>query len=149
MGRPPLEKKQRQLAVALPPETRSHLEEAAAAAGHSLAEEIRRRLTFTIVDQPTHDLLAAVKVLTGLFQIDVGHDWHVTLKGRQTLARAIQEILESGAPKHGSLAVEELFGPLDPPTAAHMLVRRYRQFLKTQEQTDREIRRLNDEGSKS
>ena len=45
MGRPPLEKKQRQLAVALPDDVRKRLEAAAAKVlptGHSLAEEIRR-----------------------------------------------------------------------------------------------------------
>lgn len=80
MGRPPLEKKQQQLPVALPTETRSQLEASAAAAGHSLAEEIRRRIGLTLeaddFDAPTRELAGEIMRLAAEVEMETGATWH-------------------------------------------------------------------------
>lgn len=103
MGRPPLEAKQRQLAVALPPDLRSRLEAASAAAGHSLAEEIRARLVQSFnqdaVDEPTRKLLAAIGRFEGLIRTQSGHAWHAHAGANRTLRHMITARLQRLRPQ--------------------------------------------------
>jgi hypothetical protein len=98
MGRPPLEEKQRQIPVALPSHFRMHLEQAAADAGHSVAEEIRRRLERTFVedaaDQPTRDLLLKVKDLTALVMAQTGRDWYAHSEAWKIFRAAIITLID-------------------------------------------------------
>src|SRR5579859_4871669 len=91
MGRPPLETKLRQIPVALSADSRARLEEAAANAGHSLAEEIRRRLERTFVedatDQPTRDLMLTFDDLNRLVAAQTGYSWY-THPGAWSVLRA-------------------------------------------------------------
>jgi hypothetical protein len=127
-----------QLKISLPDGTRAALDEASAKSGNSLAEEIRKRLWLSFeyeeLAEPTRALLRAVKELGASFEPLTGYESSATLKGRRTLALAIQEVLESEALKHGG-AAEDLSGPGDPSTAARMLVRHCRRNLEIQEQT--------------
>ena len=97
MGRPPVENKQRQFAVALPPEYRSQLETAAAAAGHSLAEEIRThlgwRLDLNPVDEPTLELLTAVARMAAGVERETGAAWHAHAGSHIAFRQAILSYL--------------------------------------------------------
>jgi hypothetical protein len=132
--------------------TISALDKASTESGRSVAEEIWERLSWSfeqdVADKPMAELLFAVRELGQLFHSDTGLDWHTTLKGREALALAIKEVLESEAPKQGA-AVEDLFGPLDPTTVAHMLARHYRRFIERRNETERELRGLHKERGKS
>jgi predicted DNA-binding protein len=143
----------KQYKVSLPDELYERLAAAGTKSGRSLSDEIRTRIELSLerdaVEEPMRDLLYAVERLGRLFRLDTGFDWAATLKGRQAMALAITEILEGEAPKHKSLAVEDLFGPLDPTTVAHMLARHYRNFIKTRDETDQELRRIHKERGKS
>jgi hypothetical protein len=98
MGRPPLEIKQRQMAVAMPPHLRERLEQAASAAQHSVAEEIRQRLEQTFdaerLDKPTRDLQFTIKHLAELVRIQTGSDWHVHSDAWQVFRQAISTGLD-------------------------------------------------------
>jgi hypothetical protein len=139
----------RQLKISLPDGTRSALDEASAKSGRSLAEEIRERLAWSFeyegLEKPTRELLYSVKELAALFQLDTGQDWAATLKGRLALGLTIQRFLESGAPKHGG-AAEDLFGPGDPETVSRMMLRHFERYLKTKEETERDLRKLHKVG---
>jgi hypothetical protein len=71
---------QRQIGVALPDEMRDLLENAAKGAGHSIAEEIRKRLERTFeeesIDEDTRNLLNAIKLLAYLILFQTGRSWH-------------------------------------------------------------------------
>ena len=125
-----------QLKISLPDGLRAALDEASAKSGNSLAEEIRKRLWLSFeydqLPEPRRALVEAVKDLCALFGPATGYEWSATLKGRQTLALAIKEVLESEAPKHGG-AAEDLWEPGDPSTAARMLVRYYRRALEREQ----------------
>jgi len=103
MGRPPVEKKLRQLPVALPPEVRSALETVAATAGHSLAEEIRSRLNLTLwldtYDRPTRDLADAVMWIAQEIERQTREKWQSNRKANEALAAALQELLEGLKPR--------------------------------------------------
>lgn len=128
MGRPPLEKKQRQLAVALPDDVRQRLEAAAARSGGSLAEEIRRRLVASFDaeahDADVRDLAEGVMWMAEELKRQAGVSWHSTRKAREALSSAIQTWLEISAPPQ-SPAAEDLFGPDDPPTLGRSIARHY------------------------
>ncbi len=116
MGRPPLEKKQRQLAVALPEETRSHLEKAAAASGQSIAEEIRRRIDTTIaseaIDPVTRELRDGLLNIAALLRSDFAADWHTSWWAHKAFVAAIiQRLAEYQPPERQSAAVNALFDP--------------------------------------
>ena len=153
MGRPPLEKKQRQLAVALPPNLRNWLEAAANVAGHSIAEEIRRRLALTVerdgMDAETRALLEAVGWMADEIRRQSGADWHDFPKATEALAAAIHTWLEIIKPKESSTAASDLFSPDDPPTLGRSIARHYQRFKIEREKTDRELRNLSAKGDKS
>jgi hypothetical protein len=144
MGRPPLEKKQRQLAVALPPNLRSRLEAASAAADHSLAEEIRIRLVRSfdqeVEDKPTRDLAAAVTWLADEVSRQSDLPWYSNPNAQKALAAAIQEQLEITAPPYQG-AASDLFGPGDPPTLGRSIARSYQRLKTEMEKTYQEILR--------
>jgi hypothetical protein len=109
MGRPPLEKKQQQFTVALPPEVRSRLEAAATAAGHSIAEEIRRRIDQTIswetVDPVMRELLRGIENLSARLGADFGpkFNWHNDWQAHHAFAFAVRERLTGYEPQPGEL----------------------------------------------
>ena len=80
MGRPPLQNKQRQIAVALPPDLRERLEKAASASQHSIAMEIRQRLEQTFsaesVDKATRELVFTIEDIAELVRTQTGRGWH-------------------------------------------------------------------------
>jgi hypothetical protein len=130
MGRPPLEKKQRQLTVALPPEVRSRLEAVATASGHSIAEEIRRRIDQTIaweaVDPVTRELLRGIKNLSNQMRTDFGVDWHANPKTHEAFVSAVYERVmayEPPAPKPGAAAFDLGLVEVKPGDSTHLIGR--------------------------
>jgi hypothetical protein len=81
------------MGVALPDDLRKQLEQAAQAAGWSIAEEIRWRVKRTFeedaLDPETRGLLAAIKRLADLVQIQTGHSWYRNLGALVVLQHAI------------------------------------------------------------
>jgi hypothetical protein len=118
MGRPPLKNKQRQIAVALPPDYRERLEQAACAAQHSIAEEIRLRLERTFnserLDPPTRDLLPAIPRLAELVRAQTGLDWHVHLEAWLVFRHAIDARLDRLRPPMTSRPSADRTSPLGP-----------------------------------
>lgn len=123
MGRPPLEKKQRQLPVALPPDLRDQIEAVAKKAGHSIAEEIRKRIAKTMrwdaLDPVTMELLEGLELITNLLKQDFGVEWYVNSRAHEAFVAAVNQRLAEYAPPttvEGSAAVDlGLVGPTDPP----------------------------------
>ncbi len=112
MGRPALENKKRQLAVALPDPQRERLELAAAASQHSIAEEIRRRLAQTLsaerLDAPTRELLLKIEEIAHLVRTQTGHDWYAHLDAWQVFRHAIDARLERMRPLTSASANKQL-----------------------------------------
>jgi hypothetical protein len=83
----------KQLKISLTDDLRRHLEAVSAAAGHSLAEEIRRRLERTLVqdgsDPETAELLAAIATFANHVKRETGHAWHRHAGSHEALRRAI------------------------------------------------------------
>jgi hypothetical protein len=147
MGRPPLDKKQRQLAIALRPEIRNWVEGAASAAGHSLAEEIRQRLERTFaedgVDKPTRELVEAVKwIAEEVNRQSEVESWSVVPRAHEALAAALQTWMNLITPPSRGAVSDDLFGPGDPPTLGRSIARHYQRFKSEMEKTDRELREL-------
>lgn len=121
MGRPPLDKKQRQLPVALPPDIRAQLKSLSAQAGHSLAEEIRRRIERTIredaMDGVTRELRDGVVNIAAALHRDYKAKWHASPSARQALSAAIAQRLDGYAylAKKRPTADEELLAPRGSP----------------------------------
>jgi hypothetical protein len=137
MGRPPLKKKQRQLAVALPPDLRSQLEAAALAADHSLAEEIRARLVSSFdreaVDKPTQELAADVVALAEQISRQKGFGWHWNENAHETLVAAVNALLADLKPKRSAgppvaLPSDLMWGDDDPATLGRSIARHYQQY---------------------
>ena len=148
MGRPPLDnKKQRQLAVALPPDVRLQLEAAASASGRSLAEEIRRRVNLTLYDDaeydaPTRELAEDIKWIAAEISRQTGWPWHVLPRGRESLAIALQTWLEITAPKREtSVGASDLF--VDDPATLGRSIARWRERHKIElAKSENEMREL-------
>jgi hypothetical protein len=122
MGRPPLEKKQQQLTVALPPEVRVHLDTAAKTGDRSIAEEVRRRLDKTIHsdrrDPITTELIEGLERIAALLRLDFGKEWYENTRAHEAFVTALNQRLAGYAPPplEGSAAVDlGLVGPTDPP----------------------------------
>jgi hypothetical protein len=118
MGRPPLEKKQRQLAVALPEEARSHLETAAKASGRSIAEEIRRRLALTFeqdaLDPVTREMLEGLERIAASLRQVFGAEWYADSRVHEGFMNAVAQRLDRYAPPPTDIlrgsAASELLG---------------------------------------
>src|SRR5262249_5886160 len=121
MGRPPSPKKQKQLAVALPLETRNYLTLAANHSGHSVAEEIRRRIDQTIrwqSDAPTLELLEGVVNLAAMLREDFGYEWHRSPIAHEAFVVAVNQRLAgyTPPPREGPAASSDLFAlSKEPP----------------------------------
>ena len=68
------------LKISLPDDLRAQLETVSTAAGRSVAEEVRHRLSRSLDDDglapETRKLMAAVGNLSVLVKLQTGHDWH-------------------------------------------------------------------------
>lgn len=116
-------------AVVLPPDVLEQLRRSE----RGVSEEVRRRVDRTLdedaFDEQTRALGDAIMWIADEVSRQVGHPWHVTVKGRQAVAVAIQHFLEASIPPTESLAVELLFGPDDPPTLGRTIARSFQKFL--------------------
>jgi hypothetical protein len=151
MGRPPLEKKQQQLTVALPPEVRIHLDAAAKAGDRSIAEEVRRRLDKTIQsdrrDPVTTELIEGLEHIAALLRLDFDREWYENARAHEAFVTALNQRLAGYAPPplEGSAAVDlGLVGPTDPPETIGRMRERddqrlsgYRYLHETQERATR------------
>jgi hypothetical protein len=123
MGRPPLEKKQQQLTVALPPEIRSLLEDAAVASNRSLAEEIRQRIDQTITvenyDPVTREMISGLLSISERLREDFGTDWHSDPRTHKAFMEAVAQRLAAYAPPpskpNAATADIGLIRPTDSP----------------------------------
>jgi hypothetical protein len=120
MGRPPLDKKQRQLPVALSEDLRAQLESLSAEAGHSIAEEIRRRIERTIkedADPVTRELWDGLVNIAAKLREDYNAEWHASSKAREAFSAAMVQRLEAYAylAEERQGADERLFTPSGPP----------------------------------
>jgi plasmid stability protein len=146
MGRPPVEKKQRQFAVALPPDIRDRLQIEAAAAGHSLAEEIRRRLNRTFYedsfDARTRELAADLVQIAEAIAREKTFSWYSHEKANDTLAAAFTTWLDGLKPKREGTtpgASDLLWGDDDPATLGRSIARHWRRVKTEIERSNREI----------
>ncbi len=150
MGRPPLEKKQRQLPVALPEDVRAELEAAALKSGHSVAEEIRRRITLTLEadahDTQTRALAADVAQLAEQINREKGFAWHSHEKAFETLVSAINAWLAGIKPKRrdGVGASDLMWGDDDPATLGRSIARHHQGFKAALEKSTDEMRKLHE-----
>jgi hypothetical protein len=117
----------KQLKVSLPDDIRASLEAASVKSGHSLGEEIRRRLAQTFKEDPldpqTRELLAAIVRLAGLVKLDQAEDWHSSDRPHEVFAAAVRARLIGYKPRKSTAeAVRDLLGAgltdrNDPPEA--------------------------------
>lgn len=119
-----------QTAVRLPRHVLDRLKES----DLGVSGEIRRRLdrTFDLdaFDDRTRDLADCVMWIASEVSRQVGHPWHVTGKGQQAVAAAIQYLLEPAEGSQiASTASEDLFGPDDPPTLGRSIARHYQRHI--------------------
>lgn len=132
MGRGP---SKRQMGVGLPDDLRARLE-AAAAGRHSLAEEIRRRVERTFIedalDPPLRALVGDIVELAELVRFDVAGDWHSDPGAHATFRSAVLALIDERKPKGPPIfgAARELLGAGisksdDPDTIGRALVRHH------------------------
>jgi hypothetical protein len=103
----------RQIPIAFSGMQRERLEVAAKQNGHSLAEEVRRRLERTFdqddLDAPTRKLIAAIESLTTLVRLQTNYDWHAHAGAHRVLRHAINARLARLKPEgEPTFNVEEL-----------------------------------------
>jgi len=139
MGRPSSDKKQRQLAVALPTDVRERLEAAANVAGHSLAEEVRQRVARTLhwdsFDPVTIELLEGLENLAALLRVDFGTEWYADPRAHQAFVTAVNQRLAAYSPPSTAQfeppTVLSLVDPDDPPDTIGRMRERDDQRLST------------------
>ena len=99
----------RQLKISLTDDLRRQLAKVSAAAGHSLALEIRRRLQRTLEqdgsDPQTGELIAAIHSFAALVNRETGHAWHTHAGANEAFRRAIDLRVSRRKPS-GSAAFE-------------------------------------------
>jgi hypothetical protein len=104
----------KQLKVGLPDYLREELEQAAAASGRSLADEVRVRLEASFEsegsDAETRALTAAVGNLATLVRLQTGHKWHKHPAANRVMRYAITARLARLKPNG-----EAVFGPDELP----------------------------------
>jgi plasmid stability protein len=107
--------KQKQMGVALPDGLRKKLEEASAATGRSIAEEIRERLVLTFlhedIDDAVRNFMAQAGVLALFVSNQTGQDWRTHPGANAALRHAINARL--GRTKEDG---EETFSPGELPS---------------------------------
>jgi hypothetical protein len=78
------------------------LEKAADGAGHSVGEEIRRRLERTFaeeqIDPVTRELATGIIRLADLIQLDQGSAWHAGMVAHQAFAAAVAQRIDGYKP---------------------------------------------------
>jgi len=127
----------KQLKVALDDNLRDRLEEASAAAGRSLAQEIRRRIEFTThvdpatqqridYDKETTQLAADVMWLAFEVSRQMGVPWNRDHNAHQAVAVAIQTWLDMTRPPL-ERELSDQFRP-DPQTLGRSIARQYELF---------------------
>lgn len=103
MGRPPVERKQRQIAVALPPDIRTRLEEASADNWRTLSEEVRQRLEFSFqiaaIDAPTRSVQEAIANIARRLEADCEAPWYSSTVTRQAFVAALNTVAAQIASK--------------------------------------------------
>jgi hypothetical protein len=123
----------KQLKISLPDDLRARLDAAAQKSGNSLAEEIRRRVEFTLEeDEAQHDpkmaaLMNDIYRLVGETEVHAGAAWHLDPKVVETL-RIVLDAYLSELPSAGPSALD-----FDPPTLARAII----QQRKKQVEMDR------------
>ncbi|SRR6266446_7529267 len=89
--------RQKQMGVALPDDVRAQVEVAANKAGHSIAEEIRRRLERTFlddtIDPETRKLTDTIALLAHLVKLQTRHSWFEHPAAASIMKHAIDERL--------------------------------------------------------
>lgn len=115
MGRPPSPKKKRQIPIALPSDLRSSLQDRATAGGHSLAEEIRRRLERSLIvdqcDHPTRELVVDIAQIAMEVERETSAPWHQDAAAHATMRSAVLAAVARRALKRGD-------NILNPPALA-------------------------------
>jgi plasmid stability protein len=147
MGRGP---SKRQMGVGLPEDLRARLEVASAAAGHSVAEEIRRRVERTFIedalDPPLRALIDDIVELAELVRLDVAGAWHTDPGAHAAFRSAVLALIgersPDGVPTFG--AVRDLFGAGisksdDPDTIGRALVRHHDRIKAEREKYRQEL----------
>jgi hypothetical protein len=106
----------KQIKVSLPDDVRAVIEKASAEAGHSLSEEIRRRLEQTLkenaYDSETRKLMAAVHRFAVLVKLQTNHRWQDHPAANRVMRQAITARLARLKP-----GGEPLFSPDELPSA--------------------------------
>jgi hypothetical protein len=147
MGRGP---SKRQMGVGLPADLRAQLEAASTAAGHSVAEEIRRRVERTFkedgIDPVTRELRDDIVQLAELVRFDVAGDWHSDPVAHAAFRSAVLALIGERKPKGVQIfgAARELFGAGisqsdDPDTIGRALVRHHRRTRAEREKLSQEL----------
>jgi hypothetical protein len=133
----------RQLKVSLPDDLRAKLDKASERSGKSLGDEIRTRLESSFqedgVDEPTRDLIEAVKWISEEIQRQVQIPWYFTVKSKQAMSAALQTWFEIINPMSSEPAASQpdLFGPDDPPTLGRSVARHYQRVYEEAKMLER------------
>jgi hypothetical protein len=92
----------RQMGVALSDDLRSKLEAASDRAGHSIAEEIRQRLEWTLdlepIDERTREFAKAMAHLATEIELETGVTWHSHAGAHKAFRRGILWLLDELKP---------------------------------------------------
>jgi hypothetical protein len=100
MGRGP---SKRQMGVALSDDLRRELETASVRAGHSIAEEIRRRLEWTLdlepVDEATREFVKALAILATEIELETGAAWHSHAGAHKAFRQGLLWLLDELKPE--------------------------------------------------
>jgi hypothetical protein len=149
--------KQKQLTVSVNEEQRAALEAASAKAGHSVAEEIRRRLDRTLYEEDTFDpqtrkLAEDIRDFAHEIERITQLKWHAYPKAHEALAEAIKTWLAGMKPPFApsEAASDLLWGQDDPQTVGRMLARTHRRTKEMRVRARQEIlNQQKDKGDKS
>jgi hypothetical protein len=163
-GRPPTGK-QRQLPVSLSESQRTALEAASKKAGHSLAEEVRRRLDRTLYedqfDAPTREFIEAVTDWSYSVARETGAPWHSHAGShavfRLTILKRLARLQPEGPTEFGDRPGRMIMSD-DPDTIAGQIeyldfcmwdTVRQESVRRAIEESNRELRERYEHGDKS
>ncbi len=143
--------RQKQMGVTIPESARTQLEASSAAAGHSIAEEIRRRLERTFEedarDPVLRDFVSDLVELAQLVKLDTGMAWHKDAASHAAFHSALLALLAQHKPEGPPVftIARDLFGSGrsdDPETVGRALFRHLQRIKQVQATTLEKIRRL-------